>query len=50
MYLEFNENNSDSNSEVAPTKICWGCEQICFLACTSCSGCQGSCSGVGTKG
>jgi len=50
MYLEFKDYgfNPDSNpdSGIDPTRLCYGCEQICFLACTSCQGCQGTCYGI----
>lgn len=41
MFLEFKEYNENSNSGIAPL-ICFGCENICFLACTSCDGCLGA--------
>ena len=50
MYLEFKDNglgsSSDPGSGIEPTILCYGCEHICFLACTSCEGCQGTCSGI----
>lgn len=49
MYLEFKGGNSESNSLIAPTRLCYGCENICFLACTGCNGCQKTCSGLGNK-
>lgn len=46
MFLEFKDTrwNSKLNSGIEPARICYGCENICLFACTSCDGCQGSCS------
>ena len=52
MYLQFQDNDIDSSSEIALARICWGCETKCYLACTGCAGCQGcsgTCSGNANK-
>lgn len=45
MFLEFKEYEQNSTSGVSP-RICYGCENICLLACTSCDGCLGAANPV----
>lgn len=49
MFLEFKDDNFGTDSQGDTKRLCYGCEQICFLACTGCEGCQGTCSGVARK-
>lgn len=41
MYLEFKGSGNIKGSDIEPTRLCYGCEVICFMACTGCDGCLG---------
>lgn len=46
MYLEFKNNSKGNNSDITTNRLCYGCEVICFLACTGCDGCQNTCGSI----
>lgn len=46
MFLEFKDLTNTNETGIAPSAICWGCEQICFLKCadTCAANCRSSCA------